>query len=273
MRNPVKPQEFNPADSVTVALGEYDTGWHAPMQSLERAREAAQQTHAAGADLLVLPEMCTTGFTMDADNLAEPPDGPSVRALASLARENKLWLIAGVSIRRDGRYLNSALAFAPDGSHVATYDKQRLFSYAKETEIYSPGAGPCVIQLGGLSVALFVCFDLRFPELFREVGPDIDAFVLIANWPSARQRHWEVLTQARAIENQCYMIAVNRIGEGDGLTYSGGSVIVDPWGERIDKPSKQSPLRIGEVSSKTVARVRKEFPLTPRQPAELSRPR
>ena len=210
---------------------------------------------------------------MAADNLAEPPDGPSVRALASLARDQELWLVAGVSIRRDGRYLNSALAFAPDGSHVATYDKQRLFGYAKETETYSPGAGPCVIRLGGLSVALFVCFDLRFPELFREVGPDVDAFILIANWPSARQRHWEILTQARAIENQCYMIAVNRIGEADGLKYSGGSVVFDPWGERIDKPAPQSSIRIAEVSPGVVAKVRKDFPLRPRQPAELSRPR
>lgn len=258
--------------SLTVALGEYDTGWHDPGQSLAAAQITAQEARAAGADLLVLPEMCTTGFTMDADNLAEPPDGPSVRALATLARDYNLWLVAGVSIRRDGRYLNSALAFAPDGSHVATYDKQRLFGFAKETEVYSPGRGPCVIQLGGLSVALFVCFDLRFPELFREIGPDVDAFVLIANWPSARQRHWEVLTQARAIENQCYMIAVNRIGEGDGLKYSGGSVIFDPWGERIDKPARKSSLRVGEVSSSSVAKVRRDFPLSPPRPVEQSRP-
>jgi predicted amidohydrolase len=101
----------------------------------------------------------------------------------------------------------------------------------------------------------------------------VDAFILIANWPSARQRHWEILTQARAIENQCYMIAVNRIGEGGGLKYSGGSVIFDPWGERIDKLSPQSSLRIGEVSSSAVAKARKDFPLRPLQPAELSRPR
>jgi omega-amidase len=263
----------NPSDALTVALGEYDTGWHNPVQSLAKARTLAEQAKAVGASLLVLPEMSTTGFTMDAGSFAEPLNGPSVRALASLARDNEMWLVAGVSIRRDNRYLNSALAFAPDGSHVATYDKQRLFGYAKETEIYSPGAEPCVIKVGELSVALFVCFDLRFPELFREVGPDVDAFVLIANWPSARQRHWEILTQARAIENQCYMIAVNRIGEGDGLKYTGGSVIFDPWGERIDNPAPQSSLRISEVSASVVAKVRKDFPLTPRQPSELSRQR
>ena len=245
-----------------MALGEYDTGWHDPVQSLARARVVAQQARAADADLLVLPEMCASGFTMAADKFAEPPDGPSSRALSALAAEHHLWIIAGLSMRRDGRYLNSALAFAPDGSLVATYDKQRLFGYAKETTVYSAGTRPCVIKLGGLSVGLFVCFDLRFPELFREVASEVDACVIIANWPSARQRHWEVLTQARAIENQCYVVAVNRIGLGDRLEYSGGSLILDPWGTRCDTPAPGSSLRIGELSRSTVSRVRETFPLS-----------
>ena len=246
---------------IVVALGEYDTGWHNPLQSLARARVVADQARTAGAELLVLPEMCASGFTMNADEFAEPPNGPSSRALSGLAAEHHLWIIAGLSMRRDGRYLNSALAFAPDGSLLATYDKQRLFGYAKETTIYSAGTDPCVIQIGGLSLGLFICFDLRFPELFQAVAPEVDACVVIANWPSARQRHWEVLTEARAIENQCYVVAVNRIGEGDGLEYKGGSVIYDPWGERCDKPAPGSSLRTGEISRSTVSSVREKFPL------------
>jgi len=257
-------EDPNRVDRLTVALGEYDTGFHDPMYSLQSARWLAQQARAAGADLLVLPEMCTTGFTMEVNVFAAHDNGPSVNALGRLASDHGLWLIAGLSMRRDGRYLNSALAFAPDGSLVATYDKQRLFAYARETEVYTPGTSPCVIQIGAVSVALFVCFDLRFPELFREVGPEVDACVVIANWPSARHRHWEVLTRARAIENQCYVVAVNRIGEGDGLHYSGGSAIFDPWGERSDKRVLQSSLRIGEVSRSAVASVRKAFPLNTR---------
>jgi omega-amidase len=249
------------AGALTVALGEYDTGWHEPSASISHVRDLARETRDAGAQLLVLPEMCTTGFTMDAATYAEDFDGPSVRALASIAAEHGLWIVAGISMDRQGKFLNSAIAFSPDGSIAATYDKQRLFGYAQETSIYSGGSGPCVIDVNGVSLGLFVCFDLRFPELFRQVGPDVDALVVIANWPSSRQRHWEVLTQARAIENQCYMIAVNRIGEGDGLEYRGGSVIFDPWGERVDSPAKASPLRIGEISRAAVAKVRKSFPL------------
>jgi len=248
-------------DKLTVALGQYNTGWHDPVKSLVGARRIAQQAQAAGAELLVLPEMCATGFTMDVENFAEKPNGRSVRALAGLAAEHNLWLIAGLSLCRNGRYVNSALTFAPDGSLVATYDKQRLFGQAGEPAVYTAGKGPCVIQVAGLSVALFVCFDLRFPDLFREVGPEVDACVLIANWPSARQRHWEVLTQARAIENQCYVVAVNRIGDGDGLKYTGGSMILNPWGERCDQPARESSLGIAELSRSMVAKVREAFPL------------
>lgn len=250
-------------DPLTVALGEYDTGWHDPKQSLRDVRELAGRARAAGAQLLVLPEMCTTGFTMDAEHYSEAEDGPSMRALAAIAAEHSLWLIAGVSIRRDERFLNSAIAFAPDGSIAGMYDKQRLFGYATEHHIYSPGIEPCIVKIGPLSVGLFVCFDLRFPELFREVGPHADAIVLVANWPSARQRHWEILTQARAIENQCYFIGVNRTGSADGLQYTGGSVIYDPWGERIDHVAAGSSIRIAEVSRARVASVRKSFPLSP----------
>jgi omega-amidase len=261
MHSRLKTKDLDPGDRLTVALGQYDTGWHDPVKSLARARTIAQQARAAGADLLVLPEMCASGFTMDVENFAEPPDGPSVRGLSALAADHHLWLIAGLSIFRNGEYVNSALAFAPDGSLVATYDKQRLFEYAGETGVYSAGTSSCVIQVAGLTVALFVCFDLRFPELFRGVGPEVDACVIIANWPSARQRHWEVLTQARAIENQCYVVAVNRIGDGDGLKYTGGSMILNPMGERCDRPARDSSLGIGEVLRSTVASVREAFPL------------
>ena len=261
MDNTPPSNETRLGDTLTVGLAEYDTGWHHPARSLSGAREIALEAKAAGADLLVLPEMCTTGFTMDAEDYAESLDGPSSRSLSALAKELDLWIIAGLATRRDGKFFNSAMVFRPDGAVAATYDKQRLFGYAHETEVYSPGAAPCIIAIDGFSLALFVCFDLRFPELFREVGRDVDAFVIIANWPSARQKHWEILTHARAIENQCFVVAVNRIGRGGGLEYIGGSVFLDPLGERRDVEAQGSSLRVGEISRTTVAEVRKAFPL------------
>jgi omega-amidase len=247
---------------IKVALGEYDIGWQNPTLSLQRAGEIARQARAAKADLLALPEMCVTGFTMDAEAFAEPEDGPSIKAMSRIASDNQLWVIGGASMRKsDGRYVNSALVFSPRGELIASYDKQRLFGYAEETEVYSPGIGSCVVEINGVRLGVFICFDLRFPELFRAVRRDVDALVLIANWPSARQRHWEILTQARAIENQCYMIAVNRTGEGGGLEYAGGSAIYDPWGERRDRSVAGSALRVGEVARSVVDETRKSFPL------------
>ena len=261
MKQLLRPSASQIVEPVTVALGEYDTGWENPLQSLQRARSLAQVARANGANLLVLPEMCATGFTMNAERFAEAEDGFSGRELSAIASDHAFWIVAGLAVRRRGRYLNSALAFAPDGSLAGTYYKQRLFGYAQETSVYSAGTRACVVQISGLSVALFVCFDLRFPELFRKVGPAVDACVIVANWPSARQHHWEVLARARAIENQCYVIAVNRRGEADGLKYLGGSLMLDPWGDRCDYPAAGSDLRIGEISRANVLKVRKAFPL------------
>lgn len=247
-------------EQLRVGLGEYDTGWHDPATSWTRAREQALHARVNGAGLLVLPEMCTSGFTMDAAGHAERPDGPSVRALSSIAADCNIWIVAGIPMHRDGKFFNSALAFSPDGSVAATYDKRRLFNYAKETEVYSPGSASCVIEVDGVSLALFICFELRFPELFRDAGEQADAFVIIANWPATRQRHWDVLTRARAIENQCYVIAVNRTGEADGLSYAGGSVILNPQGERIDTQTANSPLRTGTISHAVVEQTRRTFP-------------
>lgn len=251
------------ASPLRVALGEYDTGWHDPAGSLARAREVAQSARAAGCGLLVLPEMCTTGFTMECANYAEPLTGPSVRELARIAADNEIWLIAGVPVSRNGGFVNSALAFRADGSIAAEYEKQKLFGYADETSHYRAGTGNCILDIGELRVALFICFDLRFPEIFRAAGPRVDAFIIIANWPETRQRHWEVLTRARAIENRVFVIAVNRSGSGGGLAYEGGSLALDPWGERCDTATGNGALRVAEISRPVVDSIRENFPWEP----------
>ncbi|HJQ12895.1 MAG TPA: nitrilase-related carbon-nitrogen hydrolase [Gemmatimonadaceae bacterium] len=246
-----------------VALGEYDTGWHDAPNSLARARGLASDAKQAGADLLLLPEMFATGFTMEARNFAEPEDGEIARTVCEIAAHEKLWILAGISVRKDdGRFVNTARLFSPAGDEISSYEKQRLFVYANENEIYSPGEEPSVAEINGVKCGIFICFDLRFPELFRAIGPDVDAFLLIANWPQSRQNHWDVLTRARAIENQCYVIAVNRIGEGGGLEYGGGSVAYDPLGERCDESAPNSSLRIAQISSAAVEHARKSFPIS-----------
>ena len=247
-----------------VALGEYDTGWHDPATSLARAERLVRDAAAAGAALVVLPEMCTTGFTMDAATYAEPLEGSSVRELRRVARDVGVSLVAGVALREcvapgsGERAVNAALVIGKDGEVRALYRKQRVFAYAGEDATYTAGTEPVNVSVDGVRIAPFVCYDLRFPELFRRVAGDVDAIVVIANWPAVRRAHWDTLIRARAIENQCYVVAVNRAGEGGGLSYDGGSAAFDPWGDPI--ATSHGGVQYVELDPERVRTVRAQYP-------------
>lgn len=246
---------------LTIALGEYDTGWHDSRASLASAAKLARSVSAVGVDVVVLPEMATTGFTMDAAQ-AVPLDAPEVDGLRRIASENSVWLIAGVALRDDrdpSLAVNASLAIDPTGEIVATHHKQRLFAYGDEDRHYQPGTDSTTIAIGGVRLGMFICYELRFPEVFAPVASDVDAMVVIANWPRSRQQHWDVLLRARAIENQCYVVGVNRTGVANGLAYTGGSSAFDPWGEWVTA-SNTNGTRIVALDAQRVADVRAEYP-------------
>jgi omega-amidase len=246
---------------LTIALGEYDTGWHDPAGSLAAAARLARAAAVSGAQVVVLPEMATTGFTMDT-SLAVAIDAPDVDALRGIARDTKTWLIAGVALRTDeadSRAVNAALAIDPAGMIVAVHHKQRLFGYGDEDQHYVPGADPTTVEIGGARLGLFICYELRFPEVFAPIAAEVDAMVVIANWPAARLEHWDALLRARAIENQCYTIGVNRLGVANGLEYPGGSTAFDPWGERM-MGRIASGTRIITVDTGRVTSLRAKYP-------------
>ncbi len=250
---------------LNVALGQYDIGWHSPEASLAAAETLISRAAAGGARLVVLPEMATTGFTMDKTQ-ATPLQGPVVARLGELAARSKVWLVAGVAVREDEgsgmatpRTVNTAIAFDPEGRVAAVHRKQRLFAYGGEHEHYRAGNKPTCLIIDGVRTALFICYELRFPELFGAVARDVDAMVLIANWPAARRAHWDALLRARAIENQCYFLGVNRIGSGGGLAYDGGSAAFTPWGEDL-APDTASGVPIVTLDTRTVTEVRDRYP-------------
>ena len=250
------------APPLRVALGEYDTGWQDPAASLARATEVVHSAARRHARLVVLPEMCTTGFTMEPSQWAESLDGASAESLRGLARSRQLWILAGLAVREaPDRAVNAAVLFDPEGGIAAVYRKQRLFAHGGEHEHYVPGDAPVVATIEGVRVAPFVCYDLRFPELFRAVATEVDAMIVVANWPSERRSHWDALTRARAIENQCYMIAVNRTGMGGEGVYDGGSAAYDPWGEAIGIGGGEGTAsRVVDVDPARVQRVRARYP-------------
>ena len=246
--------------TLRIALGEYDTAWHAPQASLSRAAVCVQRSAAIGARLVVLPEMCTTGFTMEPEEWAEPLDGQSARTLGALAAKHDVWILAGIAVREGTENRNVAAVFDPAGTLHATYAKQRLFAYGNEDEHYDAGTSPLVVDIDGVRVAPLICYDLRFPELFRQVAAQADCFVVIANWPAARRAHWDALLPARAIENQAYVVGVNRTGDADGIAYDGGSAAFDPWGAVITQRVAIGSPSVADISTQRVESIRTKFP-------------
>ncbi len=211
---------------------------------------------------MVLPEMATTGFTMDTSR-AVAIDGHEVRELQRIARETQTWLIVGVALRTsavDPRAVNASLAIDSSGRIAAVHHKRRLFAYGSEERHYAAGGTPTTVTIGGARLGLFICYELRFAEVFAPVAAGVDAMIVIANWPAARLEHWDVLLRARAIENQCYTIGVNRLGVANGLTYPGGSTAFDAWGARMDGTVTAGGTRLVSIDVQHVAAIRAEYP-------------
>lgn len=183
-------------------------------------------------DLIVLPEMFTTGFSMRSNELAEEMNGATVTWMIEQARVLDAALYGSVIITEGARFYNRGLFVKPDGE-VTVYDKRHLFRFANETDHYSAGSERVVVEWRGWRMLLQICFDLRFPVFARNRG-DYDAILYGANWPEARRFPWSQLLIARAIENQCYVAGVNRVGmDGKGIHYSGDSAVIDPRGATI----------------------------------------
>jgi omega-amidase len=191
-------------------------------------REAAQ-----GADLVMLPEMWTTGYALKrlSGNLADRDGEPTASFLAELARECGIYLVGSAADERDGHVYNSATVYGPDGSRLAEYAKVHLVPMMEEDIYLTPGDRLAMADLGGVQAGLAICYDLRFPELFRTLALGGAQLMLIpAEWPLQRLHHWRTLVVARAIENQCFVLACNRVGSDGANQFPGHSMVVDPWG-------------------------------------------
>ena len=228
----------------------------------ERNREHLERLVASAEgdpDLAVLPETFTTGFLGDADLPEEGMDGPTVAWMKSLAATRGCALAGSAVITEHGRRYNRLLFVTPEGS-VAHYDKRHLFAFGGENRRYAAGRERVILAYRGWRINLQICYDLRFPVWCRN-RDDYDLMLLVANWPSKRARHWSALLEARAIENQCWVIGVNRVGEdGNGMQYPGCSVVHDPLGERVADLGTVEGARRVDLDLSAVERIREQFP-------------
>jgi len=219
---------------VNVVALQPDIVWENKGANFENIRRLLGQAGPDKASLVVLPEMFATGFSMNMEQVAEDYGGDTEEFLADVAREYEICLIAGAAMRdRQGQVRNKALVFSPAGELLAFYAKMRPFTPGGEADRCVPGERPLVFEFGGWKISPFICYDLRFPELFRQAAAtqQPELFLVIANWPAKRLAHWLRLLTARAIENQAYSVGVNRVGKDPFYAYGGRSLILDPQGE------------------------------------------
>jgi len=241
---------------------QYDIAWEDRTANVATIRRLLNADRPPAGSMIVLPEMALTGFSMNVDRVAETSAWESETAFADLARDYQSWVIGGLVTRAaDGRGYNEAVIMNPDGGTAGRYAKMHPFSYTGEHDHYASGDEPAVIDCGGLKVAPIVCYDLRFPEVFRTAARrGAEVFAVIACWLEGRHRHWPVLLQARAIENQAWVIGVNRVGRDPRHNYLGGSCVIDPAGEiaaqaGLDETVVRSPIDLEHLHA-----IRGEFP-------------
>lgn len=251
-----------------VAAVQHDIVWNDRDANFERLAPLVASAVGAGAGLVVLTETFSTGFAVESADWAEPRGGPSATFLEEQAKAHGVWV--GGSCPEvpldappdDQRPANTFVLAGPDGT-VHRYEKLHPFGYGGEEQHVRAGTELVTVDVEGLRVSLFVCYDLRFADDLWQLAPDTDVYLVPANWPTPRRQHWQTLLQARAIENQAYVVGVNRVGEGGGLHYSGDSRIVDPQGELLATAAMTETIVLATVSAATVAATRERFPFLP----------
>ncbi len=247
-----------------LAALQLDLVWHHPAANRDKIWLMADQI-AGPLDLLVLPEMFPTGFTMSAQEYAEPVQGPTHQWMQEQAHARDC-LVGGSVITQAGDHIyNRFLLVAPDGL-VDYYDKRHTFRMAGENKHYTPGQRRVVVEYQGWRMLLLICYDLRFPvwsrNFRREDGMDYDLILGVANWPASRVSQWETLLMARAIENQCYVVGVNRVGQdGNGVAYSGSSMIIDPLGRPLSTIREQETTLLARLDRDKLTQYRAKFPV------------
>lgn len=238
-----------------------DIVWENKPANFDRAQKLiAAQSPAAGS-LVLLPEMFATGFSMNASAIQEKPGGETDQFLSSVATKFGVFLGGGVVANLDGSPQNQFVVFDPDGKEIGRYSKIQPFTPGGESQHYAAGIRPISFRWRDLIVSPFVCYDLRFPEHFRQaVNLGAHLMTVIANWPVGRIQHWVTLLQARAIENQCYVAGVNRCGSDPKLTYSGRSLIVSPKGEILADAGDGERVICASIDPEELAVYRRDLP-------------
>lgn len=239
-----------------VAVIQFAPIWENAKESLKKLDLLLTKLNT-DTEMVILPETFNTGFSMNASDIAESIEGTTV---SWIKEKSKKYCIAGsISYEENSKYYNRTLV-ASKGEIIGYYDKQKLFGMANEEETYSPGNKSLELTINGLKFSFFICYDIRFPEILRNKN-DYDVAVVVASWPTKRIMHWDTLLKARALENQAYLIAANRIGtDGNDIAHKGHSCIISPNGEILVSAKDKEAILYFNLDKNVVLDTRKKLP-------------
>lgn len=245
-------------ESISICLVQPDMIWENIDANLLKMGEMLQEL-TEKIDLIILPETFSTGFTMQSTRFAEEVNGKAVSWMHSVAKEKQSYITGSIIIQDNGQIYNRLYWISPKGIE-GTYDKRHLFRMGREDEYFQPGKTREIFTLGPIRFLPQICYDVRFP-VFSRNQEDYDVVYYVANWPAPRQKVWETLTIARAMENQAYSIGVNRVGtDGLGVDHLGGSCAIDPLGNVILQMDNKPGIRVLTIALNKVKELRKKFP-------------
>lgn len=241
-----------------ITILQRDIEWANPEINVKRAENAIDNN--PGSDIYVLPEMFSTGFCTNPQGIAESDNSDTLQWLKRKAAETNAAIAGSVAITKDGKFFNRFYFVKPDGS-VTHYDKKHLFTYGGEHLQFTAGDKRVIVEFRGVRILLEICYDLRFPIWSRNRG-DYDMILYVASWPTPRVAAWSALLVARAIENQCYVAGVNRVGSDPSCQYCGGSVIIDPYGKTIASCADNEECEAtATIDMEALESFRKKFPV------------
>ena len=255
-----------------LALAQTEPLWEAKHENFTRAERFLKEAKKRQAELVLFPEMSMTGFSMHPEKIGEPAEKPeTLNYFAKKAEEYGLYIGMGYVEYREPKSYNRYAILSPESEILADYRKIHPFSFGTESVHYAGGDSLSFCKVGGWMVSTFICYDLRFPELFQLASSRAELIVVPANWPEDRVEHFKILLKARAIENQCYIAGINRVGRARTSVYSGDSLIVDPFGRELAHGGREEELLVADLDLEMVQKYRETFPAKIDRKPELYR--
>ncbi len=246
-------------ENLKVTIVQTEIFWQNVEENLNHIESLIKQK-TLSTDLILLPEMFNTGFTMEPEKVSEDMNGVTVNFLMRMSREVNADIAGSIAVKENGLYFNRII-WVKQGGEIFTYDKRHLFRMAGEEKVFSSGNSHLTVNLKGWRIRPFICYDLRFPVWSRNSGVEYDLAIYSANWPAKRDFHWETLLRSRAIENQCYVAGVNRTGsDGNGIAYNGKSTMIDYYGNILYTADDSESVYTIELSHSELLAYRESFP-------------